>query len=306
MTGSGSESGITKFALRTFKGDKRLMTKLIECPRDAMQGINDFIPTEIKAKYINLLLQVGFDTIDFGSFVSEKAIPQLKDTSEVLNKLNLGNGKTKLLAIVANLRGVEEAIKHPEISYLGFPFSVSETFQQRNTNSGIETSLLTVEKLLNDCEKTNKEVVIYLSMGFGNPYGDPWSPDIVAHWAAELAERGALTISLADTTGVSNAKNIQYLFPKLVSSFPKIEFGIHLHSTPSTWQEKLEAAWESGCRRFDSSLGGYGGCPMASDHLTGNIATEGLISFLEAKGENHRLDLDKWNEAVEYSSRVFN
>lgn len=281
------------------------MTKLIECPRDAMQGIHDFIPTEIKAEYINLLLQVGFDTIDFGSFVSEKAIPQLKDTSEVLDKLNLSEGKTKLLAIVANLRGIEEAIKHPQISYLGFPFSVSETFQQRNTNAGIETSLLMVEKLLNLCEKSGKQAVIYLSMGFGNPYGDPWSNEIVEHWAAELAKRGASILSLADTTGVSSPEKIRYLYPHLVSCFPEIEFGIHLHSTPSTWHEKIEAAWGSGCRRFDSSLKGYGGCPMASDQLTGNIATESLISFLEAKGEDHGLDLEKWNEAMEYSSKVF-
>ncbi len=281
------------------------MTKLIECPRDAMQGIHDFIPTEIKAEYINLLLKVGFDTIDFGSFVSEKAIPQLKDTSEVLNKLDLSGGKTKLLAIVANLRGVEEAINHPQISYLGFPFSVSETFQQRNTNSGIQKSLETVEKLLNHCEKSNKQTVIYLSMGFGNPYGDPWSNEIVEHWAAELAERGAGIISLADTTGVSSPEKIKYLYPHLVSCFPKIEFGIHLHSTPSTWHEKVEAAWESGCRRFDSSLRGFGGCPMASDNLTGNIATESLISFLEARGEDHGLDLQKWNEAMDYSSKVF-
>lgn len=282
------------------------MTKLIECPRDAMQGIYDFIPTEVKAKYINLLLKVGFDTIDFGSFVSEKAIPQLSDTIEVLNKLDLSEGNTKLLAIVANLRGVEEAIKHPEISYLGFPFSVSETFQQRNTNAGIETSLLIVEKLLSHCEKTNKQAVIYISMGFGNPYGDPWSHEIVAYWAAELAKRGARIISLADTTGVSSPENIKYLYPQLVSSFPKIEFGIHLHSTPSTWSEKIEAAWESGCRRFDSALGGYGGCPMATDNLTGNIATESLISFLESKGEDHGLDLEKWNEAIAFSSKVFN
>lgn len=281
------------------------MTKLIECPRDAIQGIHDFIPTQIKAEYINLLLGVGFDTIDFGSFVSEKAIPQLKDTSEVLNKLDLSEGKTKLLAIVANLRGIEEAIKHPQISYLGFPFSVSETFQQRNTNTGIEKSLKTVEHLLNHCDKSNKQAVIYLSMGFGNPYGDPWSNEIVEHWASELAKRGAGIISLADTTGISSPKKISYLYPHLVSCFPEIEFGIHLHSTPSTWHEKIEAAWESGCRRFDSSLKGYGGCPMASDQLTGNIATESLISFLEAKGEDHGLDLEKWNEAITYSSKLF-
>jgi len=281
------------------------MTKLIECPRDAMQGIHEFIPTEIKAEYINLLLKVGFDTIDFGSFVSEKAIPQLKDTYAVLNKLDLSKGNTKLLAIVANLRGLEEAIKHPQITYLGFPFSVSETFQQRNTNSGIEKSLETVEKLLNHCDRSNKQAVIYLSMGFGNPYGDPWSNEIVEHWASELVKRGAGILSLADTTGVSSPEKISYLYPHLVTCFPEIEFGLHLHSTPSTWHEKIEAAWESGCRRFDSSLRGYGGCPMASDKLTGNIATESLISFLEAKGEDHRLDLEKWNEALTFSSRIF-
>ncbi|HQS52505.1 MAG TPA: hydroxymethylglutaryl-CoA lyase, partial [Daejeonella sp.] len=189
------------------------------------------------------------------------------------------------------MRGIEEAIKHPQISYLGFPFSVSETFQQRNTNAGIETSLLIVEKLLNHSEKSGKQAVIYLSMGFGNPYGDPWSNEIVEHWTNELTKIGAGIISLADTTGISSPEKINYLYPHLVSSFPKVEFGIHLHSTPSSWYEKIDAAWESGCRRFDSSLRGYGGCPMASDQLTGNIATEGLISFLEAKGEDHGLDL---------------
>ena len=281
------------------------MTKLIECPRDAMQGLHDFIPTKIKAEYINLLLQVGFDTIDFGSFVSEKAIPQLKDTAEVLDKLDLSKGNTKLLAIAANLRGVQEAIKYPQITYLGFPFSVSETFQQRNTNSGIAQSLNTVEGLLNLCEESNKQAVIYLSMGFGNPYGDPWSNEIVEHWANELSIRGVKILSLADTTGVSNPEKISYLFPHLVSRFPKVEFGVHLHSTPATWHEKIEAAWESGCRRFDSALKGYGGCPMASDKLTGNIATESLISFLEAKGEDPELDMEKWNEALLYSSRIF-
>lgn len=281
------------------------MIKLIECPRDAMQGIHDFIPTEIKAEYINLLLDVGFDTIDFGSFVSEKAIPQLKDTLKVLDKLDLSKGKTKLLAIVANLRGVEEAIRHPQITYLGYPFSVSETFQQRNTNAGIEKSLETVEELLNHCEKSNKQAVIYLSMGFGNPYGDLWSNEIVEYWAAELVKRGAGIISLADTTGVSSPEKIKYLYPHLVSCFPEIEFGLHLHSTPTTWHEKIEAAWESGCRRYDSSLRGYGGCPMASDQLTGNISTESLISFLEAKGEAHGLDLEKWEEAISFSTRIF-
>lgn len=281
------------------------MTKLIECPRDAMQGLHDFIPTEIKVEYINLLLQVGFDTIDFGSFVSPKAIPQLRDTAEVLDKLDIKENSTKLLAIVANDKGISEAIKHPQINYLGFPFSVSETFQQKNTNSGIEKSLLTVEELLNQCSKTNKEAVIYLSMGFGNPYGDEWNHEIVERWASELSKRGAKILSLADTTGVSNPEKINYLFPRLVETFPDIEFGVHLHSNPTNWFEKIEASWNSGCRRFDSALRGFGGCPMADDNLVGNIATESLISFLEAKGEKLSLDMDKWNEAMRYSGRVF-
>lgn len=281
------------------------MTKLIECPRDAMQGLHEFIPTEIKVEYINLLLQVGFDTIDFGSFVSPKAIPQLRDTAEVLNQLDLKENGTKLLAIVANNKGITEAIKHPQINYLGFPFSVSETFQQKNTNSGIEKSLLTVEELINQCSKTNKEAVIYLSMGFGNPYSDEWSHEIVEHWASQLIKRGAKILSLADTTGISNPEKINYLFPHLVKTFPDVEFGVHLHSNPSNWLEKIEASWNSGCRRFDSALRGFGGCPMATDDLTGNIATEGLISFLEAKGERLSLDMDKWNEAMRFSGRVF-
>ena len=281
------------------------MTKLIECPRDAMQGLHDFIPTEIKVEYINLLLQVGFDTIDFGSFVSPKAIPQLRDTAEVLDKLDIKENSTKLLAIVANDKGISEAIKHPQINYLGFPFSISETFQQKNTNSGIEKSLLTVEELLNQCSKTHKEAVIYLSMGFGNPYGDEWNHEIVERWASELSKRGAKILSLADTTGVSNPEKINYLFPRLVETFPDIEFGVHLHSNPTNWFEKIEASWNSGCRRFDSALRGFGGCPMADDNLVGNIATESLISFLEAKGEKLSLDMDKWNEAMRYSGRVF-
>jgi hydroxymethylglutaryl-CoA lyase len=281
------------------------MTKLIECPRDAMQGMHDFIPTESKAEYINMLLKVGFDTIDFGSFVSPKSIPQLKDTTKVLEMLDLSIDSTKLLAIVANKQGIEEAIKYPQISYLGFPFSVSETFQQRNTNSSIEQSLNTVEELLDLCNKSNKEAVIYLSMAFGNPYGDAWSNEIVEYWAGELVKRGAKILSLADTTGVSSPEKINYLFPHLVSSFPEIEFGVHLHSNPATWLEKVKAAWDSGCRRYDSALRGFGGCPMASDKLTGNIATESLISFLESKGENLGLDMEKWNEAMNYSDRVF-
>ena len=279
--------------------------KLIECPRDAMQGLPDFIPTEVKAEYLNLLLKVGFDTIDFGSFVSPKAIPQLRDTVEVLEKLDLGSTKSKLLAIVANIRGVQDAMQHHQISYLGFPFSVSETFQQRNTNSGIEQSLNTVYKLISLCGKHQKTAVVYLSMGFGNPYGDVWSHEIVEELTEKLVNLGVKIISLSDTIGASNPENITYLFPQLVKKFPDVEFGVHLHSTPTSWKEKIEAAYLSGCTRFDSALKGYGGCPMAADDLTGNIATENIISYLQDQGEELNLDLDKWQEAVEYSSSIF-
>jgi hydroxymethylglutaryl-CoA lyase len=279
--------------------------KLIECPRDAMQGLPDFIPTEVKAQYLNLLLKVGFDTIDFGSFVSPKAIPQLRDTVEVLEKLDLSSTKSKLLAIVANLRGVEDAVQHDQISYLGFPFSVSETFQHRNTNSSIKQSLNTVDELISLCGKHQKTAVVYLSMGFGNPYGDAWSHEIVEELAGELVSRGVKIISLADTIGVSTPENITYLFPHLAKRFSDVEFGVHLHSTPASWKEKIEAAYLSGCTRFDSALKGYGGCPMAADDLTGNIATENIIGYLQTQGEELNLDLDKWQEAMEYSSNIF-
>ena len=280
--------------------------KLIECPRDAMQGLHDFIPTDLKAAYINLLLQVGFDTIDFGSFVSQKAIPQLRDTAEVLAQLDLSNTNTKLLAIVANLRGVEEATKHREINYLGFPFSISETFQQRNTNSSIAQSLNTVEEMLNLCDKHQKTAVVYLSMGFGNPYGDEWNVEIVEKWADELVKRGVQILSLADTTGVSTPEKIKTILPPLIKKYQQTEIGSHLHSTPFTRLEKIEAAYEAGCLRFDSALKGFGGCPMATDDLTGNMATEDLIVYLQSKGEDLGLDMDKWQEALIFSTRIFN
>lgn len=279
--------------------------KLIECPRDAMQGLHEFIPTNLKAAYINLLLRVGFDTIDFGSFVSPKAIPQLKDTAEVLAQLDLSNTQTKLLAIVANLRGVEEAVKHQEIDYLGFPFSISETFQQRNTNSSISQSLNTVGEMLNLCDQHDKTAVVYLSMGFGNPYGDEWNVEIVEKWADELIKRGVKILSLADTTGVSTPEKIKSILPSLIKRYSNIEIGIHLHSTPFTRLEKIEAAYEAGCKRFDSALKGFGGCPMAADDLTGNMATEDLIFYLQSKGEDLGLNIDKWNEAMLLSSMVF-
>ncbi len=270
-----------------------------------MQGLHDYIPAKVKAEYINLLLKVGFDTIDFGSFVSPKAVPQLRDTTEVLDMLDLSSSNSKLLAIVANSRGVEEAVKHSQITYLGFPFSISETFQKRNTNSSIEQSLATVSELVNVCDRSQKQTVVYLSMAFGNPYGDDWNNEIAEHWTNELVKIGVKIISLADTTGVSTPEKIQYLFPHLQNQFPEIELGVHLHSTPTLSHEKLEAAWNSGCRRFDSALRGYGGCPMASDSLTGNIATEGLITFLEAREEPTGLDKDKWADALQFSSRIF-
>lgn len=278
--------------------------KLVECPRDAMQGLHDFVPTELKIEYLNLLLQVGFDTLDFGSFVSPKAIPQMRDTEEVLAGLDL-SGATKLLAIVANLKGVENAVKHAEITYLGFPFSISETFQQRNTNSSIAQSLNTVDEMLSLCDKHNKEAVVYLSMGFGNPYGDEWNTDIVNHWANELVQKGVKIISVADTVGVSTPEKITEILPPLVQQFPNTEIGLHLHSTPQQRLEKIEAAFNAGCTRMDSALKGFGGCPMAADDLTGNIATEDVISYLNSKGIQLNLDMQKWGEAMMVSGKIF-
>jgi len=254
--------------------------KLIECPRDAMQGIKShFIPTEAKAQYINALLRVGFDTIDFGSFVSPKAIPQMRDTAEVLAKLDLSKTESKLLAIVANIRGAEDASQFEEINYLGYPFSISENFQMRNTGKTIEQSIAILDELLNISVKTDKEVVAYLSMGFGNPYGDPWNVEIVSNWTEKLSKMGVTILSLSDTVGSSTPKIIDYLFSNLIPAYPKIEFGAHLHTTPTTWFEKVDAAYKAGCNRFDGAIKGYGGCPMAKDDLTGNMPTEKLISY---------------------------
>ncbi len=279
--------------------------KLTECPRDAMQGLPNFVPTDVKAAYINLLLQVGFDTIDFGSFVSPKAIPQMVDTAEVLSKLDLSNTKSKLLAIIANYRGAEEAVKHEEITYLGYPFSISETFQLRNTNSTISDAFDTVKKIKHLCGSNNKELLVYLSMGFGNPYGDEWNTDIIQQWTEKLVNEGINIIALSDTIGVATPEQIKTIYPRLCADFPKTEFGVHLHSTPDTWHEKVEAAYQSGCKRFDSALKGYGGCPMAKDDLTGNIATENLIAYLQSQNALSELNLDKLQEALDYSVRVF-
>ena len=258
--------------------------KIIECPRDAMQGIKShFIPAEDKANYINALLRVGFDTIDFGSFVSPKAIPQMRDTGEVLSKLDLSDTQSKLLAIVANIRGANDASQFEEINYLGYPFSISENFQMRNTHKTISQSIETLQEILSIASKTNKEVVAYLSMGFGNPYGDPWNVEIVGEWTEKLSNMGVKILSLSDTIGSSTPEVIDYLFSNLISNYPKIEFGAHLHTTPSSWKEKVDAAFKAGCKRFDGAMMGYGGCPMAKDELTGNMPTEKLLSYFTAQ-----------------------
>ena len=279
--------------------------KLIECPRDAMQGLPDFIATAAKTAYLNALLQVGFDTLDFGSFVSPKAIPQLRDTAEVLAGLDLGATRTKLLAIVANQRGAETAAQHPEISYLGFPLSVSETFQRRNTNQTTAEALADVAAMHALCERTGKTLVTYLSMGFGNPYGDAWSPEIVTDFTEHLAGLGVRIVALSDTVGASTAATIAPLFSALIPAFPAIEFGAHLHTTPATWHEKVSAAYEAGCRRFDGAIGGFGGCPMAADELTGNMATENLVDFLAEKGMDSGLDMAAFSRARTAASGVF-
>lgn len=280
--------------------------KIIECPRDAMQGIHEFIPTATKVDYLNQLLKVGFDTLDFGSFVSPKAIPQMKDTAEVLSQLDLGDGQTQLLAIVANERGAKDALEHAEINYLGYPFSVSETFQKRNTNASMEESLRRVEVIQNAISKKGKKMLVYLSMGFGNPYGDPYHPDIIADWLEKLSQLDISSFALSDTIGIAKPEGISDLFSSLIPEFPKLEIGAHLHTTPDSWEEKVQAAYDSGCRRFDGAILGYGGCPMAADKLTGNMPTEGLVSFISEKGElPASFNLDAFQKAKQMASQVF-
>jgi len=282
------------------------MLKLIECPRDAMQGLHEFIPTEVKAAYINQLLKTGFDTIDFGSFVSPKAIPQMRDTAQVLSKLNLDTTSTKLLSIVANKRGADDASQFDEIDYLGFPFSISETFQKRNTNSSIEESFARVEVIQNLCVKNNKELVVYLSMAFGNPYGDHWDLEVAANWGRRLYnDLGVKIIALGDTIGVSNHENITKLFTGLMSELPEVEFGAHLHSTPDSVREKVAAAYEAGCRRFDGAIKGFGGCPMAKDDLTGNMPTEGMIAYFDNNQINTDIDADEFQKSMRMALDVF-
>lgn len=280
--------------------------KIIECPRDAMQGIKShFIPTEKKALYINSLLKVGFDTIDFGSFVSPKAIPQMRDTAAVLEKLDLSKTKSKLLAIIANVRGANDAVQFDEIDYLGFPFSISENFQMRNTHKTIAESVATLDEILNLANKNNKEVVAYLSMGFGNPYGDPWNVEIVGDWTEKLAKMGVKILSLSDTIGSSTPEVIDYLFSNLIPKYPKIEFGAHLHTTPDKWYEKVDAAYKAGCLRFDGAIKGYGGCPMAKDELTGNMPTEKLVSYFTSQNANTNIKPMSFESAYNKALEVF-
>lgn len=281
------------------------MVKIVECPRDAMQGLHDFIDTDIKANYINQLLKVGFDTIDFGSFVSPKAIPQMRDTADVLAKLDLSSTNSKLLAIVANQRGATDACKFEEINYLGFPFSISETFQQRNTNSSIEESLIRVADIQNLCVKHNKKMVVYISMAFGNPYGDEWNSNIVIEWTNKLAAMGIEIIALSDTIGVSNPENISYLFGNIIPEFNNIEIGAHLHTTPTTWQEKIEAAYNNGCKRFDGAIKGFGGCPMAKDDLTGNMPTENMLEYFNQNHIKTGINNNEFNISLVKASDVF-
>lgn len=282
-----------------------MSVKIIECPRDAMQGLHNFIPTEIKADYINQLLKVGFDTIDFGSFVSPKAIPQMRDTADVLSRLNLGNTKTKLLAIVANTRGAEDASKFEEIDFLGYPFSISETFQLRNTNATIAESIVRVEEIQNLAVKNNKKTVIYISMGFGNPYGDIWNVEIAQYWVDKLADMGIKIIALSDTVGIASPESISYLFKHLIPPYPDVEFGAHLHAQPYNWMPKIKAAYESGCIRFDAAMRGYGGCPMAKDDLTGNMATENLLQFFEENQVESDIDKTQFKKAMKTVDSVF-
>jgi hydroxymethylglutaryl-CoA lyase len=284
---------------------KDVPIKIIECPRDAMQGLHQFVPTSLKIEYINQLLKVGFDTLDFGSFVSPKAIPQMKDTAEVLSSLELSDTKTKLLAIIANQRGAMDAVMYNNIEYLGYPFSISETFQIRNTNATIEESLERVAEIQNLCITHNKKLVVYISMGFGNPYGDLWSVEICQKWVDRLTAMDIKILALSDTIGVATPDSIAYLFKNLIPPYPDVEFGAHLHTQKHNWKEKIEAAFDSGCRRFDGALKGYGGCPMAKDELTGNMPTENIISFFEEKKVFTGIEKEELAKAEKLTFSVF-
>lgn len=281
--------------------------KLIECPRDAMQGLPNFVDTELKIEYINALLEVGFDTLDAGSFVSPKMIPQMRDTREVLDKINWSNSRTKLLTIVGNRNGAERAVAFEQISYLGYPFSISETFQKKNTNATINESLTRLREIQELCDSNSKILVVYLSMGFGNPYGDFWSPNLVMEWTQKIKEQyGVKIISLSDTIGAADPILIQEVFERVLSNNEDIEIGAHLHAKPDQWQAKIEAAKQAGCMRFDGAIKGYGGCPYASDTLTGNIPTELMVQWFEANNFHTNLDMDKLNDAIAIGQKIFN
>lgn len=281
------------------------MVQIIECPRDAMQGLPDFIPTDVKAAYINQLLKVGFHSLDFGSFVSAKAIPQMRDTVEVLSKLDLSNTDTKLLAIVANERGAAEAVEFQEITYLGYPFSVSETFQLRNTNATIAESVERVKGIQELCVKHSKQLVLYISMGFGNPYGDDWNAEVVMDWVEKLSALEIKIFSLSDTVGVSNPQSISYLFSNLIPAYPHLDIGAHLHTQPHNWREKIHAAYTNGCSRFDAAMKGFGGCPMAKDDLTGNMATENLVSYFSETNVPLGIDYQQFIRSLSQANDVF-
>ncbi|MFN6178166.1 MAG: hydroxymethylglutaryl-CoA lyase [Flavobacteriales bacterium] len=280
--------------------------KLIECPRDAMQGIGPFIPTDVKVRYLNELLKVGFDTIDIGSFVSPKAIPQLADTADVLARLDRTGSNSKLLVIVANERGAEEAVKQESVTYLGYPFSISETFQQRNTNTSIEGSWGRIARIAESASSAGKELVVYISMAFGNPYGDPWNTEVALHWTDRLVkELGVRIIALSDTVGVARPEDITSMFSALIPALPQVEFGAHLHCSPTNWKEKTQAAWAGGCRRYDGAIKGYGGCPMAEDELVGNLQTELFVHHLEDQGNRTGLELPQLDRCVALAAGVF-
>ena len=281
------------------------MVEIVECPRDAMQGIKEFIPTETKLAYLQQLLKVGYDVIDCGSFVSHKAIPQMRDTHEIIQRLDMSATTSKLLTIAANERGARDAASYDKIKYIGYPFSISETFQLRNTNSTIEESLERVKAIQEICVNASKELVLYISMGFGNPYGDPWNAEIVFEWVDRLKELDIKIFALSDTIGVANSNSIYYLFSKLIPQYEDLVFGAHLHTRPEKWQKKVIAAYEAGCRRFDGAIKGYGGCPMAKDDLTGNMASENLIDFFANKNEIPTFNHAEFDKAMKMSTGVF-
>lgn len=278
--------------------------KIIECPRDAMQGMSLFVPTKTKIEYLNALLKVGYHTLDCGSFVSPKAIPQMRDTQEVLD--NLEDSSTRLSVIVANRRGVNDAVKHNRVHYLGYPFSISETFQQRNTNKSIADSFDMVEYLLDKSTKNDKEVVIYISMGFGNPYGDDWNVSIVEDWVGKLTDLGVDSFSISDTVGISTPSEISNVFTALIGNYGAAEFGAHFHTRPDEWQEKIDSAYKSGCRRFDGAIKGYGGCPMAKDELVGNMPTENMVGYFDTNDVTHGLDAVAFDKALQIAQHIFN